>query len=98
VAFALLTVLIALRTRGRNLVVWLTVSAALLMIAVLAMRWNVVIGGEELSKTMKGLLTFQVTWLGREGLLTSLLLFTGPFFVLWILARMLPPWEESRQG
>jgi len=95
-AFTLLTALIALRTRGRSLIVWLTLSAVLLLIAVLAMRWNVVIGGEELSKTMKGLLTFQVTFLGREGVLTSLLLLTGPFVALWILARLLPPWDEGR--
>jgi len=95
-AFMMLTALIALRTQGRSLMVWLTLSAVLLLIAVLAMRWNVVIGGEELSKTMKGLLTFQVTFLGREGVLTSLLLLAGPFVALWILARLLPPWDEGR--
>ncbi len=98
VAFAVLTALIALRTQGRKLVVWLTAAAVLLLIAVLAMRWNVVIGGEELSKTMKGLLTFQAEFLGREGALTSLLLLTGPFVVLWILASLLPPWEEGHQA
>jgi len=95
-AFTVLTALIALRTQGRNLVVWLTLSAVSLLIAVLAMRWNVVIGGEELSKTMKGLLTFRVSFLGREGVLTSLLLLAGPLVALWILSRLLPPWEEGR--
>jgi Ni/Fe-hydrogenase subunit HybB-like protein len=95
VALAVLTVLIAFKTQGRNFVVWLTISAVLLMIAVLAMRWNVVIGGQELSKTMKGLLTYEPVFFGREGMLSSLLLLAGPFFALWIAARLLPPWEEG---
>ena len=95
-AFAVLTVLISVGTRSRNFVGWLTLSAALLMIAVLAMRWNVVIGGQELSKTLKGLLTYRPELLGREGVLTSALLLAGPLAVLWVLARLLPPWEEAR--
>jgi Ni/Fe-hydrogenase subunit HybB-like protein len=94
-AFVVLTALIVSRPRREILVPLLTASAGLLMIAVLAMRWNVVIGGQELSKTMKGLVFFQPQFLGREGILTSLLLFAGPFVVLWILARLLPPWEDS---
>ncbi|HXZ53326.1 MAG TPA: NrfD/PsrC family molybdoenzyme membrane anchor subunit [Burkholderiales bacterium] len=96
-AFAVLTALIVSRPRRKTFVVFLTASASLLMIAVLAMRWNVVIGGQELSKTMKGLIFFQPQFLGREGILSSLLLFAGPFVVLWILARLLPPWEEGGQ-
>ncbi|HMA87398.1 MAG TPA: NrfD/PsrC family molybdoenzyme membrane anchor subunit [Burkholderiales bacterium] len=95
-AFAVLTVLITVGARSRNFVGWLTLSAALLMIAVLAMRWNVVIGGQELSKTMKGLLTYRPELLGREGVLTSAVLLAGPLAVLWVLARLLPPWEEAR--
>jgi Ni/Fe-hydrogenase subunit HybB-like protein len=94
-AFVVLTALIVARPRREILVPSLTACAALLMIAVLAMRWNVVIGGQELSKTMKGLVIFQPQFLGREGILTSLLLLAAPFVVLWILARLLPPWEDS---
>jgi Ni/Fe-hydrogenase subunit HybB-like protein len=95
VALAVLTVLIAAKPRGATFVVWLTGSAVLLMVAVLAMRWNVVIGGQELSKTMKGLLTYHPIILGREGVVTSLLLFTGPFVALWIMTRLFPPWQEE---
>jgi Ni/Fe-hydrogenase subunit HybB-like protein len=98
VAFVVLTVLIASKTPVRNFVAWLVVSAVLLLIAVLAMRWNVVIGGQELSKTMKGLLTYRPEFFGREGMLTSLLLMIGPFAALWLLARLLPPWEARTQA
>jgi Ni/Fe-hydrogenase subunit HybB-like protein len=95
IALAVLTAVIVAKPTGRRLVVSLTVSSVLLMIAVLAMRWNVVIGGQELSKTMKGILTYHPIVFGREGVLTALLLFSGPFVVLSLIARLLPPWEES---
>jgi len=95
-AFAVLTVLLTAGTRSRNFAGWLTFSAASLLVAVLAMRWNVVIGGQELSKTLKGLLTYRPELLGREGMLTAALLLVGPLAVLWVLARLLPPWEEAR--
>jgi Ni/Fe-hydrogenase subunit HybB-like protein len=95
VAFFLLTYVIWRGTQDRQLVVG-TVSASLLMlIAVLAMRWNVVIGGQELSKTMQGLLYYYPTFLGREGILASIVVFALPFGVLWVLTRLLPPWVQG---
>lgn len=96
VAFAVLTALITRATQAKRYTSWLTFSAVLLVIAVLAMRWNVVIGGQELSKTMKGLLTYRPEFFGREGILTSLLLLLGPLAALWILTRLLPPWLPRR--
>lgn len=96
VAFVVLTALIARAAPGRRYTAWLTFSAALLALAVLAMRWNVVIGGQELSKTMKGLLVYRPELLGREGILTSLILLLGPLPVLWFLTRLLPPWLPGR--
>jgi Ni/Fe-hydrogenase subunit HybB-like protein len=95
VGLAVLTVLIVAKPRGAAFVLWLTGSAVLLMIAVLAMRWNVVIGGQELSKTMKGLLSYHPIVFGREGLVTALMLFAGPFVALWIMTRFFPPWQEE---
>jgi len=41
-------------TSGRALVVGVTVCACLVLFSVFMMRWNVVIGGQEISKTGKG--------------------------------------------
>jgi len=60
----------------------------------LAMRWNVVIGGQELSKTMRGLLTFYPETHGRESLITVACLFTAPFVTLYLAQKLLPTvWE-----
>lgn len=96
--FAVLTYMIARKTQGKYLVIGLTVSALLVLIAVLAMRWNVVIGGQELSKTMKGLITYRVPFWGREGFLTAATVFALPFALLWVLTRLFPPWEPSSQN
>ncbi|MDE2625039.1 MAG: polysulfide reductase NrfD [Betaproteobacteria bacterium] len=91
----LLSVLILSKARGRFLVVGMTVSGIAMMIAVLAMRWNVVIGGQELSKTTKGLLTYYPEILGHEGLLAVAFIFLCPFVVLWLITRFLSPWEPE---
>jgi Ni/Fe-hydrogenase subunit HybB-like protein len=95
VSFFILTYVIWRGTQDRQLVVGVTVSALLMMVAVLAMRWNVVIGGQELSKTMHGLLYYYPTFLGREGILASIIIFALPFGLLWVLTRLLPPWVRS---
>jgi len=95
--FALLitTTMIVFNTHGKRLTTWLFISGLSMMIGVLAMRWNVVIGGQELSKTMKGLLTFYPEVFGRESLMTVAILFTCPFVVLWLATKLLPPWYDG---
>jgi len=96
----ILSALLAWRVQGRALTFWISFSAILMMIAVLAMRWNVVIGGQELSKTAKGVLTFYPPLWGREGVVWALSLFVSSFIWLWFLVRLLPPWErvETSEG
>jgi Ni/Fe-hydrogenase subunit HybB-like protein len=94
-AFFILTYIIWRGTQDRQLVVGLTISAVLMLVAVLAMRWNVVIGGQELSKTMQGLLYYSPSFLGREGLLACMIVFALPFGLLWVLTRLFPPWVHS---
>jgi hypothetical protein len=98
IPLVILTVLLARNVRGRALVSWMSFSAVLLMSAVLAMRWNVVIGGQELSKTAKGLITYTPPVWGREGVVWALSLLSGTFALLWAMTRLLPPWEPVRMS
>jgi Ni/Fe-hydrogenase subunit HybB-like protein len=95
-ALVILSTMMITNTQGKKLVKWMFICGLSLMLAVLAMRWNVVIGGQELSKTMKGLLTYYPQVVGRESLLTVLLLFTGPFVTLYLATQFLPPWEDAK--
>ena len=58
------------------------------------MRWNVVIGGQEISKTGKGLLSYHLEFLGQEGALVAIILMLAPLAVLLVMIRLFPPWEE----
>lgn len=91
----LLTYLIWRNTTGRALVVGATVSALLVLFSVWMMRWNVVIGGQEIAKTGKGLLTYQLVLLHREGLLTAVATAVAPLVLLWAMVRLLPPWGNN---
>jgi Ni/Fe-hydrogenase subunit HybB-like protein len=98
IPLVILTVLLARNVRGRALIGWMSFSSVLLMTAVLAMRWNVVIGGQELSKTAKGLVTFTPPVWGREGVVWALSLLSGTFVLLWAMTRLLPPWEPVQMS
>jgi Ni/Fe-hydrogenase subunit HybB-like protein len=91
----LLTVLFWRRTTGRFLIAGITLSAVLVLLSVLMMRFNVVIGGEEIAKTGKGLLTFPWEILHREGVLAAGSVLLAPFLLLLVMVRIFPPWEDS---
>ena len=73
-----------------------TVAAALTLIGIFAMRWNVVIGGQLFSKSFLGYTSYKVEFATREGLLTAFGLILLPIGILWVLLKLLPPWEEHQ--
>ena len=72
------------------------VSGSLALIGILAMRWNVVIGGQLFSKSFLGYTTYKMGLATREGLLVSVALLLLPLLFLAILVKLLPPWPEER--
>jgi len=82
-------------TSGRALVVGVTVCACLVLFSVFMMRWNVVIGGQEISKTGKGLLSYHMPFFGKEGALMAILLTVAPLGLLYVLTRLFPPWTDA---
>ncbi len=72
-----------------------TVSGLLVLIQVAAMRWNVVIGGQLLSKSFRGFNSYVPEFGGREGLGVALLVFSLPFVLLFALSRILPLWKTD---
>jgi Ni/Fe-hydrogenase subunit HybB-like protein len=95
IPLAVLSYMIWRGTTGKALVVGVTVSALLVLFQVWMMRWNVVIGGQEIAKTGKGLLSYQLVLLHREGLLTAVSVAVAPLLLLWATVRVLPPWQKT---
>jgi Ni/Fe-hydrogenase subunit HybB-like protein len=81
-------------TTGPKLAVGIVVSALLVMFSVLMMRYNVVIGGQEIAKTGKGLLRFQFEVFGREGMIAAASVVIAPLILLSVMVRLLPPWHD----
>jgi len=79
-------------TTGRAMIIGVTISSILVLFSVFMMRWNVVIGGQEISKTGKGLLFYQLFVGGKEGALVAIALSVAPLIALLGLSRILPPW------
>jgi Ni/Fe-hydrogenase subunit HybB-like protein len=90
-----ITFLIWRGTSGTALIVGITGSAILVLLAVLMMRYNVVIGGQEISKTAKGLVAYHPPIFGREGLLAAGIVLVIPLVMLSVLVRLFPPWEKA---
>jgi len=72
------------------------VSALLVQVGIFSTRWNVVIGGQLFSKSFSGLTAYKMTFFGLEGLLVSIAILILPLIILYILFKILPPWEEAR--
>jgi predicted membrane protein len=70
-------------------------SGGLALIGIFAMRWNVVIGGQLFSKSFLGYTTYKMALVTKEGLLAAIALTILPFIFLWILVKLLPPWNEN---
>ena len=67
------------------------VCAMLILVGVLAMRWNVVIGGQLFSKSLRGFTTYKLELMGQEGLFVSVVLLLLPFAILAVLVKLLLP-------
>jgi Ni/Fe-hydrogenase subunit HybB-like protein len=71
-------------------------AGLLTLMGVLAMRWNVVIGGQLFSKSFLGYTTYKMGFATREGMLPAVALLILPFLILWGLVKLLPPWTEQK--
>jgi Ni/Fe-hydrogenase subunit HybB-like protein len=71
----------------------------LIQIGIFSMRWNVVVGGQMFSKSLRGLTTYKVHLFGLEGLFFTIGLLLLPLLILFVLVKLLPPWiDGSAEG
>ena len=72
-----------------------SVAGACTLVGILAMRWNVVIGGQLFSKSFLGYTTYKMGFATREGLGPAIFLAVLPFAILNLLVKLFPPWYEE---
>jgi predicted membrane protein len=73
-------------------------AASLLLIQVFAMRWNVVIGGQMISKSLVGLReTYHPEMFGKEGILAAIGIMIVPFIIIFVIEWLLPMFKYSEE-
>jgi len=73
-------------------------AAILVQIGIFSTRWNVVIGGQLFSKSLRGLTHYKMEVLGIEGFLISMGFLILPFFILYVFVKILPPWQDEENA
>src|SRR5262249_4484934 len=64
------------------------VSASLILLGVLAMRWNVVIGGQFFSKSLRGVMSYKMEFAGLEGWFMGAVLLSPPFILQTVMVKL----------
>jgi Ni/Fe-hydrogenase subunit HybB-like protein len=98
VPFAILTAtsLFQFARPWRNFLIW--ASSGLLLLQVLFMRWNVVIGGQLVSKSMRGFTDYFPGLWAREGLVVAFLMILVPFLLLRAFDHFFPFFPKGDDG
>jgi formate-dependent nitrite reductase membrane component NrfD len=94
IPFILLLLVSLMKNRDTLKLIMISVSSVFVVIGVFAMRWNVVIGGQEISKSLVGTLTYVPVFFSQEGVLPAIIIFILPFIILRTVTYILPPWKD----
>lgn len=86
----LLGVCSLLDIRDKALIYLGSASSLLLVFQVLVMRFNVVVGGQLISKSERGYVDYHMEWYGKESMLTAALILLMPFVTYYIISRFIP--------
>ena len=74
------------------------VAAILVQVGIFSTRWNVVIGGQLLSKSYRGFTSFLPGIFEKEGLLAAGVIFIIPFLLLWQFDKIFPFFSRAPAG
>ncbi len=98
IPLVILGVLSLANVRGKALQYLAAISSVMLLIQVYCMRWNVVIGGQMVSKSGRGFTFYHPEFLEKEGILPTILILMAPIIILYILSKIFPLWmpEEAK--
>ncbi len=74
------------------------VASVMILLQVLLMRWNVVIGGQLMSKSQRGSVDFQPQWFEKEGIFLSVVIMVLPIIILYVMGKIFPFWHDDSQS
>ena len=68
-------------------------GSLMLVFQVLVMRFNVVVGGQLISKSERGFVDYEFEIFAKEGLLTAAIILAAPFVTYYVVSRFIPIFE-----
>ncbi len=71
------------------------IAAILIQVGIFSTRWNVVIGGQLFSKSLRGLTVYKMELGGAEGVFSAIAFLIMPIIILYVLIKILPPWVDD---
>ena len=74
-----------------------SLGSFMLVLQVLFMRFNVVVGGQLISKSERGFVDYHWEIFGGEGVLVSATILAAPFVTFYLISRFIPIFENSVQ-
>lgn len=95
IPFFLLMAMSLIKFKDGLLLFLAPIVSLMILIQVLLMRWNVVVGGQLMSKSERGATTFHPMWFEKEGILAALIIMIAPIIILWIIGKVLPFWQTG---
>ena len=95
VPLVLLGIVSLRKLKDSTIITFAALSAFLILVQVFAMRWNVVIGGQLFSKSLRGFTDYELPILGKEGMLVALILFSLPFITFYVCSLILPIFKDD---
>lgn len=82
------------KVRGRAMVWLINIGCVFLVAQVLTMRFNVVIGGQLISKSGRGFLEFDWEILSSEGVVAAAVILAAPFVTYYVISRFIPVFDD----
>lgn len=95
VPLLLLGYVVLFNSPNRRLLLLTNIAALCVVLQVLFMRFNVVIGGQLISKSDRGYTDFHFEWFAREGLVPAALILAAPFATYWVLSKLIPVFDDD---
>jgi Ni/Fe-hydrogenase subunit HybB-like protein len=72
-----------------------SIVSFMILVQVLLMRWNVVIGGQLMSKSERGHTVFHPLFFEKEGILVAVVIMILPIVFLFVLSKVFPFWLDD---
>lgn len=95
IPLVLLGFLCLINFKDKLILFFAPIVSLMILLQVLLMRWNVVIGGQLMSNSTRGQVSFYPTWEGREGIIAAIIVMVAPLVILFILGKIFPFWMSE---